>query len=31
VDIIAEPTAEACERLASVDLAAVSVILHVTC
>ena len=31
VIIIAEPTAEACERLASVDLAEVSVILHVTC
>lgn len=31
VEIIAEPTADACRRLGSVDLDAVSVILHVTC
>ena len=31
VEIIAEPTADACQRLASVDLDEVSVILHVTC
>lgn len=31
VEIIAEPTADACQRLASVDPDEVSVILHVTC
>jgi hypothetical protein len=31
VEMIAEPTADACERLASVESDEVSVILHVTC
>jgi hypothetical protein len=31
VDIVAEPTAAACRRLGSVDLATVAAILHVTC
>lgn len=31
VEVIIEPTADACRRLETVDLAAVAAILHVTC